>query len=82
MNIHVSIRFYLIRQIQGENNIQMWCTCKYACDVFYIGKDRIKLEREMCGCVHNSPEKLRKKIISLLKYIMKDSNMWWSFQSL
>lgn len=55
----------------------------YKCDVhvnmhvmfFYVGKDRIKLEREMCGCVHNSPEKLRKKIISILKYIMKDSNM-------
>lgn len=46
----------------------------YKCDVyvnmyvmfFYIGKDRIKLEREMCGCVYNLLEKLRKKIISLL----------------
>lgn len=44
----------------------MWCICKYVCDVFYIGKDRIKLEREMCGCVYNLLEKLRKKIISLL----------------
>lgn len=45
MDIHVSMIFYLIRQIQGENNIQMWCTCKiyskYACDVS-TGKDRKK----------------------------------------
>lgn len=37
----------------------MWC--------FYKGKDRFKLEREMCGCVHNSPEKWRKKMISYTK---------------
>lgn len=41
MDIHVSMIFYLIRQIQGENNIQMWCTSKYACDVS-TGKDRKK----------------------------------------
>lgn len=41
MDIHVSMIFYLIRQIQGKNNIQMWCTCKYACDVS-TGKDRKK----------------------------------------
>lgn len=44
MDIHVSMIFYLIRQIQGENNIQMKCDVHVNMHVMFLQE---KIERKV-----------------------------------